>query len=264
MKRKQLSRKCKQTSEPLMEQQQAVKTASENYGAKKTSEHHAQVKKTEHLSMKGSEHQGETKSSEHYGTKGSEHHGETKTSEHYGTKGSEHHGETKTSEHYGTKGSEHHGKTKTSEHYGTKTGDHHAATKGSEYYSATKTHYASKKTNVQHSAKGNVHGCLDKSLVIVKVNLDKIQKLSHTAGFESQELNDIIITRRGCSFPVLLVKVDKEVKMGQVDCATLEYYLDDSKRIELELRKVDVRDFGALIEVSSGSLGKCLPCMTNA
>ena len=83
------------------------------------------------------------------------------------------------------------------------------------------------------------------------IDVDLLQKLSHCEDFDSDELNDIVITRRGTTFPIQL-RTLKTKPLGWVDSAALVYAYDESKEVVLELVSLDVRVYGADLQVKDG------------
>lgn len=84
--------------------------------------------------------------------------------------------------------------------------------------------------------------------VRTQLDVDEIQRLSHTADFNAVELKDYVITRRGCSIRVQL-RQKKNVEIEGVDCAILEYVYDGTKIVTLELEESDIREYGASLQV---------------
>lgn len=87
-----------------------------------------------------------------------------------------------------------------------------------------------------------------RNLVWAHVDSEKIQKISNTYGFDTEELKNLVVTRRGCSLDVQLRR-NVRVRIDSVDSATLEYVLDRSKAVELDLQDLNVRVYGAVLQV---------------
>jgi len=86
------------------------------------------------------------------------------------------------------------------------------------------------------------------SLVSVQVDVDEVQKRCNAADFDSGELQDLVITRRGSSIPLQL-RPSRRAKIDWVDAATLIYAADSDKKIELKLLSLDIRVYGASLQV---------------
>ncbi len=86
------------------------------------------------------------------------------------------------------------------------------------------------------------------SLVSVQVDVDEVQKRCNAADFDSGELHDLVITRRGSSI-LLQLWPSRRAKIDWVDKATLIYAADSDKKIELKLLNLDIRVYGASLQV---------------
>lgn len=77
--------------------------------------------------------------------------------------------------------------------------------------------------------------------VSMEVDIDLIERLSHTQGFDIAE---VVVTRRGTTFPVTL----KTRSRLTIDSATLIY--DEKKSVTLAVEKQTSRVYGTVVEVS--------------
>ena len=91
-------------------------------------------------------------------------------------------------------------------------------------------------------------GSLSSFMIKAAVDKDLLQKLSHTADFDTDELRDVVVTRRGTTFPIQL-RTSKKARLDKVAAATLVYVFDDGKEVELELVSLGVRVYGADLQV---------------
>ena len=106
---------------------------------------------------------------------------------------------------------------------------------------------------------GNSGGALSRNLIHAQIDLDEVQKLCHTADFDADELKDIVLIRRGCSINVQL-RQNRRAKIDWADSATLECVRDQSKKIELDLNDLDVRVYGASLQVGTTITKTILIC----
>ena len=88
------------------------------------------------------------------------------------------------------------------------------------------------------------------SLVGVQVDVNHVHKISHTDKFDGDELRDVVITRRGTTFPIWL-KSFRTAIVSDVNSATLIYEKDRSKRVTLEIVQPVLQSGGtATVDVS--------------
>lgn len=87
------------------------------------------------------------------------------------------------------------------------------------------------------------------SIVIkARVDADLVQKLGHCADFDLDELSEVLVTRRGMTFPIQL-QISKGARIDSVDSATLVYAYEKGKEVALELVSCNLRGYGADLQV---------------
>ncbi len=102
--------------------------------------------------------------------------------------------------------------------------------------------------SVRNSARGNrlAPGDLPLYSVSLAVDTDRVSKLSHTQGFDVDEL---LITRRGTKIPVML-KTRSQLVI--IESASLVY--DDSKSVPLTVENQKNQFSGVMLEVRKSVL----------
>ena len=86
-------------------------------------------------------------------------------------------------------------------------------------------------------------------VVKAKVDADLVQTQGNCADFDAEELHDVLVTRRGMTFPIQL-RTSKGARLGSVDSTTLVYAYNEDKKVVLELVSFDIRGYGADLQVT--------------
>ena len=97
----------------------------------------------------------------------------------------------------------------------------------------------------------SVRNILARSLVRVDVDADAVQMACNAAGFDSGALSDLVITRRGCSISLELRPNSKKAQIDWADSVSLLCAKDETKEISLKLQNLDVRAYGAVLQVTN-------------
>ena len=85
--------------------------------------------------------------------------------------------------------------------------------------------------------------------ITAQVDVKEVQKINHTEKFDAETLRDLLIIRRGTTFPISL-KTSGDISIGHIDTAKLVNSKFRSLSVPLEIVSPNIKSDGADFKVS--------------